>query len=80
MSEIDTGLKASARKHKARLPQYMCRRLFTEKRTPFLHPSTPNVVQKNYEENREERLNFVKWRLQGVYDEFCEVVPSRGVR
>ena len=21
-------------------------------------------------------MNFVKWCLQGVYDEFCEVVPS----
>jgi len=64
----------------ARLPQYMCRRLFTEKTTLFLHPSTPNVVQKNYVEDDEERLNFVKWYLQGVYDEFCEVVPSGGVR
>ena len=21
-------------------------------------------------------MNFVTWYLQGVYDEFCEVVPS----
>jgi hypothetical protein len=47
----------------------MFRHLFTEKRTLFLFPSTPNVVQKHYEEDREERLNFVKWYLQGVYDE-----------
>jgi hypothetical protein len=30
----------------------------------------PNVVQENYEEDREERLKFVKWYLQGVYDDF----------